>query len=131
MVHLIEKVDAKLLWLNIALLFFACLFPFLTAFVGDYPMNPYAAALYPFNMACSAITLGALWKHAFVDSNLAPNKFTPAQQQKRIRQDRLAALINVAAAALAFIWVPLALAIIMLMPFTFVVPEFLSNPTEE
>ena len=36
-VHLVDKVDTKLLWLNISLLFFACLFPFLTAFIGDYP----------------------------------------------------------------------------------------------
>ena len=130
-VHLIEKVDTKLLWLNIALLFFACLFPFLTAFVGDYPMNPYVVALYPLNMACCAITLGALWKHAFVDGNLAPTIFTPAQQQKRITQDRMAALINVAAAALAFVWVPITLAIMMLLPFAFVIPEFLSKPTEK
>ena len=131
MVHLIERVDTKLLWLNIALLFFACLFPFLTAFVGDYPMNPYVVALYPLNMACSAAAMGALWKHAFVDSNLAPNKFTTAQQQKRVKQDRTAALINLGAAALAFIWVPITLVIIMLMPFVFVVPELMANPTEK
>ena len=34
-VHQIEKVDSKLLWLNIILLFFACLFPFLTAFMDS------------------------------------------------------------------------------------------------
>lgn len=44
-VHLLDKVDTKLLWLNISLLFFACLFPFLTAFIGDYPLNPYVVAL--------------------------------------------------------------------------------------
>ena len=72
-----------------------------------------------------------MWKYTFVDSDLAPNKFTHEQQQKRIRQDRTAALFNVVAAGLAFVWVPITLAIIMLMPFVFVVPEFLSNKTEE
>ncbi|MEO8613132.1 MAG: TMEM175 family protein [Chloroflexota bacterium] len=130
-VHQIEKVDAKLLWLNIIWLFFACLFPFLTAFIGDYPGNPFVVALYPLNMACAAITLGAFWKYAFVDSNLAPNTLTQEQKQKRIRQDRIATAVNIVSAALAFVWVPITLIIIIVMPFLFVVPELLSNRSEE
>ena len=130
-VHQIEKVDTKLLWLNIALLFFSCLFPFLTAFIGDYPGNPFVVALYPLNMAFAAITMGAFWKYAFVDTELAPNKLTREQKQKRINQDRMSALVNLVAAALAFVWVPITLFIIMTMPFLFVVPELLSNPQEE
>lgn len=127
----IEKVDAKLLWLNVALLFFSSLFPFLTAFIGDYPGNPFVVALYPLNMALASITIGAFWKYAFVDTTLAPNNLTLAQKQKRIRQDRMAALINLGAAALAFVWVPITLTIIMGMPFLFVVPEIMANPIEE
>jgi len=129
-VHQIEKVDAKLLWLNNALLFFACLFPFLTAFIGDYPTNPFVVALYPINMALSSMVLSAFWKHAFVNTTLAPNKLTQAQKQKRIRQDGMSTAINLFAAALAFVWVPITLVIITVMPLLFVVPEFLSNKTE-
>ncbi len=131
MVHQIEKVDSKLLWLNIALLFFACLFPFLTAFVGDYPSNPFVVALFPLNMALSSITLGAFWKHAFVNTTLAPNRLTMEQKMKRIRQDRMATAINLIAAGLAFIWVPITLVIITMMPFLFVVPDLQANRTEE
>ncbi len=130
-VHQIEKVDTKLLWLNIALLFFSCLFPFLTAFIGDYPTNPFVVALYPLNMALSSITLGTFWKHAYVDTNLAPNKLTPQQKQRRIRQDRTMTVVNLGVAALAFIWIPIALLAIMGMPFLFVVPELLSNTVDE
>ena len=130
-VHQIEKVDSKLLWLNIALLFFSSLFPFLTAFIGDYPGNPFVVALFPLNMTFAALTIGAFWKHAFVDTTLAPNNLTPAQKQKRIRQDRVAAVINIVSAALAFVWVPITLAIIMGMPFLFVIPELRSNPIED
>ena len=130
-VHQIEKVDSKLLWLNIALLFFACLFPFLTAFIGDYPMNSFVVALYPINMACSSMALGAFWKHAFVDTNLARNTLTLAQKQKRMQQDLMATVVNLLAAALAFVWVPITLFIMMAMPFLFVVPEFLANAPEE
>ena len=130
-VHQIEKVDSKLLWLNTALLFFACLFPFLTAFIGDYPMNPFVVALYPINMAFSSIVLGRFWKHAFVDTNLATSTLTQEQKQKRIRQDNMSAIVNLVAAALAFVWVPITLMFIVVMPFLFVVPEFLSNAPVE
>ncbi len=78
-VHQIEKVATKLLWLNIFFLFFSCPFPFFTAYRGDYPLNPYVVALYPLNMACCAMVLGVCWKYALVDTQLAPNKLTPAQ----------------------------------------------------
>jgi uncharacterized membrane protein len=131
LVHQIQKVDTKLLWLNIAMLFFACLFPFLTAFVGDYPSNPYVVALYPINMAMSSIVLRAFWKHAFVDTSLAPNTLTVEQKQKRLRQETLATLVNLAAAALAFVWVPITLTIIMVMPFLFVAPQIAANSSDE
>ncbi|MBZ0275950.1 MAG: TMEM175 family protein [Anaerolineae bacterium] len=130
-VHQIEKVDTKLLWLNMFLLFFSCLFPFLTAFIGDYPDNPFVVALYPLNMAGASLVLGAFWRHAFVYTNLAPNTLTDAQKQKRMRQDRNATLINLLSAALAFVWVPITLLFIMGMPFLFVVPELLTNTVEE
>jgi uncharacterized membrane protein len=129
--HHVAKVDTKLLWLNIALLFFACLFPFLTAFIGDYPLNPFVVALYPLNMTLASIAINALWKHAYVDTNLAPNTLTSEQKNKRLRRDQMAMWMNLATAVLAFVWVPIALAIIMLAPFAFVVPDILNNPAQE
>ena len=130
-IHQIQKVDTKLLWFNMALLFFSSLFPFITAFIGDYPQNPFVVALYPINMALSSISISALWKHAFVDTDLAPNHLTDEQKQKRVRGDRMNTVINLASAALAFVWVPITYIVIVGMPFLFVVPEFIANKTEE
>lgn len=130
MVHHIKKVDSKLLWLNIALLFFSSLFPFLTASIGDYPENSFIVALYPLNMALSALTLRAFWKHAFVDTNLAPNTLTDKEKKKRLRQDATMVFVNLGAAALAFVWIPITLTLIMALPFLFVIPEFLHPKTE-
>ena len=129
--HKVQKVDSLFLWLNVALLFSACLFPFITAFIGDYPANPYVVALYPLNMALSALILGKFWKYAFVDTDLAPNKFTGEEKKKRINQDKFAVIINLASAALAFLWVPITLAQIMIMPFMFVIPELSSGMKDE
>ena len=109
------------MWLNNALLFSAGLFLFLTAFIGDYPDNPFVVALYPINMALSSVILGAFWKYAFVDTDLAPNNLTMEQKRKRINQDRMAGLINLASAALGFVWLPITYAVIMGMPFLFII----------
>ncbi len=129
--HKVQKVDSIFLWLNIAMLFSACLFPFITAFIGDYPSNPYVVVLYPLNMALSALILGKFWKYAFVDTDLAPSKLSDEEKKKRINQDRMAVAINLASAALAFVWIPLTLAQIMIMPFMFVIPELATGMKEK
>ena len=126
-IHHVHKVDTKLLWLNMGLLFFSCLFPFITAFVGDYMLNPYVVALYPLNMALSSVMVNALWKYAYVDTDLAPNTLTDDEKQARMKRDRTALLMNLASAVLAFVWVPITLTIMAIMPFAFVVPEFLGK----
>lgn len=130
-IHHIQKVDTKLLWLNIGFLFFSCLFPFITAFIGDYMLNPFVVALYPLNMALSSLMINSLWKHAFVDTDLASNKFTPEEKQIRLKRDRMSLLINLASVILTFVWVPITLTIMAVMPFAFVVPEFLVKKKEE
>lgn len=125
--HEIKKVDTKLLWLNNTFLFFSSLFPFITAFIGDYITNPYVVALYPLNMAMSAIVINALWKYAYVDTTLAPNNLTDEEKRQHIKRDRMAVIINLVSAGLAFVWVGIPLAQIVIMPFAFVVPEFLSK----
>jgi uncharacterized membrane protein len=130
-IHHIQKVDTRLLWLNTGFLFFASLFPFITASIGDYMMNPYVVALYPLNMGISALMANSLWKYAFVDTDLAPNELTSEEKRKKITRNRVSAAINFAAAALAFVWVPVTLFIMAVMPFTFVVPEFVGKKKEE
>ena len=130
-IHHVHKVDTKLLWLNMGLLFFSSLFPFITAFIGDYMMNPFVVALYPLNMAFSSVMINALWKHAFVDTDLAPNHLTAKEKQARMKRDRMALLMNLASVALTFVWVPITLFIMAVMPFAFVVPEFFAKKKEE
>ncbi len=125
--HQVEKVDNKLLWLNILFLFFSCLFPFITAFIGDYPFNPYVVTLYPLNMLLSGLVLTKLWKYAFIETNLAPNNLTNQEKKKQIRIFTISSLINFVLIILSFVWIPLTLAIIMLMPLFFVFPMLIKK----
>ncbi len=129
-IHHVHKVDTKLLWLNMGLLFFSSLFPFITAFIGDYMMYPFVVALYPLNMAFSSVMINALWKYAFVDTNLAPNNLTDEEKLARMKRDRMALFMNLASVVLTFVWVPITLTIMAVMPFMFVVPEFLAKKKE-
>lgn len=81
--------DTRLLWLNNLFLFFSSIFPFITAFIGDYPLTPFVVALYPLNMILAGLTLRAIWKYAFVDTDLAPNTLTAAEKKKYLRSMKL------------------------------------------
>ncbi|MBK7214422.1 MAG: DUF1211 domain-containing protein [Bacteroidales bacterium] len=121
--HKLEKVDIKLLWMNILFLFFSSLFPFIAAFIGDYPLNPYVVALYPLNMLFAGLVLRKLWKYAFVDTNLAPNTMSEIEKKRELHKHDLSALINLVLVILGFVWLPITIAIIMLMPLFFVFPD--------
>jgi len=125
--HQIEKVDIKLLWLNILFLFFSTLFPFIAAFIGDYPTNPFVVSLYPLNMLFAGLVLRKFWKYAFVETDLAPNSLTAFEKKKELRKHEMSAIINLMLIALTFLYLPATLAIIMIMPFVFVVPDLLKK----
>jgi hypothetical protein len=55
---------------------------------------------------------------------------TGAEKRKKVTNDRISVSINFIAAALTFVWVPITLAIMVLMPFAFVAPEFLAKKKE-
>lgn len=129
--HEIKKVDTKLLWLNMGLLFFSSLFPFITAFIGDYLMNPFVVALYPLNMAMSSVMINSLRKYAYVDTDLASNTLTDEEKRQHLTRDRMALILNLGSAALAFVWVPITLTIMAVMPFAFVVPEFFAKKIKD
>lgn len=94
-------------------------------------LNPFVVALYPLNMAFSSLMINALWKYAFVDTDLAPNHLTDEEKRQRLNRDRMALAINLASVALAFVWVPITLTIMAVMPFAFVVPELLTKKKDE
>ncbi len=46
MFHLFKRVDAKILWSNVFLLFCISLIPFFTAYMNEHQMNDFSVALY-------------------------------------------------------------------------------------
>ncbi len=125
--HHVKEVNTKFLWLNILFLFFTCLFPFITAFIGDYNQNPFVVSLYPLNMLFSGLVLRKLWKFAFVESKIAPNMLSTKQIKQELGRYNISSLINIALIGVSFIWLPATLIAIMLMPLFFVIPDIIKN----
>src|ERR1035437_4178884 len=90
LMHLVQKVDEKFLWLNLHLLFWLTLIPFPTFMLGRNPMLSYSAATYGaiLFMASFAITLlrGYAIRHSFmhIDKEKTLNK-TIDKVNKRAR----------------------------------------------
>jgi uncharacterized membrane protein len=55
MIHAVRRVDGGVLWSNLHLLFWLSLIPFVTAWMGEYPLATAPVALYGFILLMSAL----------------------------------------------------------------------------
>src|SRR4051812_33599007 len=53
LLHTVERVDGRILWLNNHLLFWLSLVPFTTAYIGESHLAPLPVALYGFVLFCA------------------------------------------------------------------------------
>ncbi len=61
---LIERVDGRLLWLNILLLLALSFIPFPTAMIGEYPSNPVSLALFAVVLMLAGSAFNLMWRQA-------------------------------------------------------------------
>jgi len=61
---LVEDVTPGLLWLNNMLLLCMCFVPFPTAFIGEYPSNPVALAVFAVVLAGAGLVFTLMWPYA-------------------------------------------------------------------
>ncbi len=62
--HYIEKLDHKIIWLNIFYLLFVCAVPFSAGLLGSYADNQVAIIVYGFNLMILVLIHFAMWQHA-------------------------------------------------------------------
>ena len=75
MLHATQRVNGRILWANLHLLFWLSLVPFVTGWLGENHVAPGPAALYGVVMLCAAIAYvilqGAIVRHHGPESGLA------------------------------------------------------------
>lgn len=115
----INKLDHKLIWLNVLFLMFISLLPFSASLLGHYPDNTTAVVFYGANLLISGLIHMYIWIHA-TSSNLT-EKGLP---KKFIQFGNLLSLFAIipymAAIVLAFLDPRISIFIYILVPIPFV-----------
>lgn len=129
--HPIKKTDWHLLWHNNLLLFFLCIVPFTTAFIGEYPQVPFAVAAYAVVMGMAALSFTLMAKYVFFKSNLLEGIVSKEKRKHELKRSLLGAIAYFIAAGAAFASIWIAWAIFLILPVFYLVPTVLPNLQKE
>lgn len=118
--QIVQRVDGRVLWANLHLLFWLSLIPFVTAWLGEVGLSPWPTALYGVVLLLAAVayfimTRALLAIHA-ADSALA-------RALGRDIKGKLSVIVYLAAIPLAFVVPWLATALYVLMVLIWLVPD--------
>ncbi len=121
LIHLARKVDAKILWANMNLLFWLSLFPAVTAYLGENHATPLASCLY----ATVALASGAsfyLLRASIACHHLGIPHL--AEIHRRLGRKNMTALaLYMASVVTAWLCVPLSLLLVTLPAFMYFLPD--------
>ncbi|MEA2953888.1 MAG: potassium channel family protein [Alphaproteobacteria bacterium] len=118
-----------LMWWNNNLLFWMSLIPFVTNFLGQNPFLPLAFALYGFVLCACSIGFLLLRVHiAAVTKNVA---VLDAHHNRVLRKTIIGSALYAASVPLAFLSVYMSLAIFLIVPAMFFLPEVLPKKLPE
>jgi uncharacterized membrane protein len=118
-----------LMWWNNNLLFWMSLIPFVTSFLGQHPFLPLAVALYGFILTASI--LGLLLLRLHVQSVTKMRAAVEAHHVRVLRKNIFGVVLYAASVPLAFVSVYLSMAIFVIVPAVFFLPEVLPGKLPE
>lgn len=80
--HQLKHLDKKLLWYNLHLLFWMCILPVPTAFLGQHIQKPEATAVYGFNMFMVALAFALMREYVHKSEHLLIENLSKAMRKK-------------------------------------------------
>jgi len=120
MLHVTERVDGKVLWANLALLFWLSLVPFVIRWIDEAGFQPVPTSIYGMVLLGAALCYGILEKQIIRangrDSGLA----------RAVGEDskaKLSMVLYLSAIGLAFLWPWVAIALYVLVALIWLVPD--------
>ncbi|HMS66102.1 MAG TPA: TMEM175 family protein [Ignavibacteria bacterium] len=120
--HSLDKTDRATLWYNNLLLFWLSFVPFPTAFIGEHPSSMIPVMLYGFAMFAAGFSFMLMLRHA-----IKANLFSPLHSKELIEQGvkkgRIGPVIYLISIVTALISVYISLAIFILVPVFYFVPQ--------
>lgn len=122
MFHSLEKTDRSLLWYNNLLLFCLSFVPFPTAFIGEHPLSEVPVMLYGFAMFASGLSFNLILLHA-IKAKLFLPEISDEVLRESVRRARLGPIIYFVSIIAALISVYISLAIFILVPVFYFIPQ--------
>jgi uncharacterized membrane protein len=119
LLHLLKRVNAKVLWLNNLLLFCMSLMPFVTGYMGENHFTPLSVSIYGAVAFASALAFLFL-RHAIEQSH---GHIAQEFREHRNRKNMLSLTIYLAAIIAAWFSVPFALALLVLPAIMYFLPD--------
>jgi len=120
MLQVTERVDGKVLWANLALLFWMSLVPFVIRWIDEAGFTALPTAAYGIVLACAALSYAVL-ERQIIAANGRDSRLALAVGNDR--KGRLSVLVYVSAVALAFVRPWIAIALYVMVALMWLVPD--------
>lgn len=120
--HSLERSDRKLLWLNNLLLLWMSFIPFPTALLGEYPLQPVSVFVYGAVLLLASVSFNLMLRHA-VKSGLFEESISQEVLAKSIRRGMIGPLVYLVSVLGSFVSVYISLALFVLVPVYYFVPQ--------
>ena len=120
MLHLVRRVDGRVLWANLYLLFWLSTVPFVTAWMGQNPLATAPAALYGFVLLMNALAFVVL-QRSFL--RLEGPDSPLAQAISTGFKEKISPVIYLLGIVAAFVYVPVSLACYVAVAAIWIIPD--------
>lgn len=120
MLHATRRVNGKILWANLHLLFWLSLVPFVTGWMGENGAAPVPTAAYGVVLLCAAVAYTLLQRAIIADGHCNQHL---AEAIGSDTKGRLSIVLYVAAIPLALAFPPAALAVFVAVALMWLVPD--------
>ena len=121
LVHAVREVNARLLWLNLNLLFWMSLIPFVTDFLGKNPRTPMAVALYGLDLSLCGVAFCLL--RVELERQHRDDETLADYHRSMLRKNAFSAVLYLLSAPFAYLSIYASFFIFVLIPAMYFLPE--------
>jgi uncharacterized membrane protein len=114
MFALVDKIDRRALFANLALLLTISVIPFPTRLLAEYLLEPdaaTAAVVYSATMLAMSIAFGGLWLALTRDARLLHDPIDPATRRRSVQRFTAGGIVYAATIGISFLSAPVTLAV--------------------
>lgn len=129
LLHLAQRADRGLLWLNCLFLMCLAFVPFPTAMMGDYPHERVAVMCYGVVTTLTGVCFACMRGYVFYVGRLVDDSLDRAAMRGAMFKSAMNPVLHSLAVLLALVDTRLALALYTMLPLTFIVPSRLDRLT--